>query len=661
MKRNLLRKNTSNINYSYIIIPIIVAIGIIIRIKGLGKWPLALDEYYIIKSSEFILEHGLPQFPNGGYYVRGILLQYLIAPFLAIGVKAEFIGRFYSVLCNIITIPAIYLIAKRLKSQVLPVIVIVIFCFSIWEIEFSRFARMYSPFQAIFTWYIYFTLKDYLDSNFEYYKYLLILSSISFLVYEGSIFLAVFNFIPFIVYKKIDIKLFIWASIILIISTFFNLFDFRTLYSNPILPPEYIATIKANWANSPIKIPQILLYYALSKNFIMSILTTILFAINIFLGIKIYKTLDIKKSFGDAFSIFILTSLAFLNQFGLFFTTFIIVVFGRILNFYYKNKASLIYFSILGSANFIFWSLFGLFTKEWYTLFNNFESYNFWGISKKLLIMFFNYPDNYYTLFNYFRTIPFLTLINLVLISFLIIRLLVIKNKLDIKYLVSLLIFFFLFAAVPTLLYEETRYTFFLAPIIMIVVSYSIYDLSSLFFKNKKILANISFVIISLIILISSKDFNIKHLANIDSQEVNYRMIYKNNYFKRHLYRRWDIKTPTEYVFNNADPNDIIMCNENSHEYYLPKLDYFNFDYTHKAFVTMSVEEGKKERWSNANMINNNAELEKLLNERDKNLWFLVYPEHYLNKIDFYGKYNDYLVCEGIDKMIKVYKFPKNR
>ena len=79
MKYNFKIKNNSELLY-WTIISFSVIIGIYIRFNGLGKWPLALDEYYIIQSVENILKHGLPQFANGGYYVRGILMQYMIAP-----------------------------------------------------------------------------------------------------------------------------------------------------------------------------------------------------------------------------------------------------------------------------------------------------------------------------------------------------------------------------------------------------------------------------------------------------------------------------------------------------------------------------------------------------------------------------------------------------
>ena len=48
-----------------------------------------------------------------------------------------------------------------------------------------------------------------------------------------------------------------------------------------------------------------------------------------------------------------------------------------------------------------------------------------------------------------------------------------------------------------------------------------------------------------LIIFIFSKDFNFYHITNIDKAEINIRMNYDNKY-KVHLYRRWDVKTPTD-------------------------------------------------------------------------------------------------------------------
>ena len=56
-----------------------VLAGLYGRFKGLGTWPLGVDEFYISRSIDNVLRSGLPRFPCGGYYTRGLLYQYLVA------------------------------------------------------------------------------------------------------------------------------------------------------------------------------------------------------------------------------------------------------------------------------------------------------------------------------------------------------------------------------------------------------------------------------------------------------------------------------------------------------------------------------------------------------------------------------------------------------
>ncbi len=67
-----------------------IAIGVYSRFSGLGVWPLTTDEYFIVRSVDNILQHGIPEFNCGGYYMRGLTLQYLIASLLALGTQPEF-------------------------------------------------------------------------------------------------------------------------------------------------------------------------------------------------------------------------------------------------------------------------------------------------------------------------------------------------------------------------------------------------------------------------------------------------------------------------------------------------------------------------------------------------------------------------------------------
>ncbi len=311
--------------YYRVIIFIAVIIGIYIRLKGLGTWPLATDEYYIVQSAENILKHGLPQFPNGGYYDRGILLQYLIVPLLSLGVKPEFAGRIFPLLSNLLAIPAVYLITKRVGNQLIATIAVVIFSLSIWEIEFSRFARMYTPFQTIFLWYIYFALKDYYYKSFSNFKWLLFLSLVSIFVYEGNIFLVLLNFVPFVLYRKINYKYLIGSVLIFALSLFSNLYSFGISNSFPL---EYLSYISQKASQSIIKLPQVLLPYSFQSGYFV-FLTLVIVGITILLIWLIIKNLSV-KNFYSIFSIIFLGICAALNQFGLFFLTFLIFVFWNL-------------------------------------------------------------------------------------------------------------------------------------------------------------------------------------------------------------------------------------------------------------------------------------------------------------------------------------------
>ncbi len=334
-------------------------------------------------------------------------MQYMIAPLLSLGIKPELAGRIFPLLANLAAFPAVYLIARKAGNKTVATIVIVIFSFSIWEVEFARFIRMYAFFQAITVWYIYFALKFFETRNYKNYYWMLGLSALSILVFAGSIFLAVFNFIPFLLDRKINYKLFSFAIIIFAVSFFWNMIGFR--YLEPVDPfPQVFYEFMSNTEKSyPVKIPNIFLPFAF-KNLLPAIFTLGLLLINILIPIRIYKLYP-KNDFWSIISIIILTLLAFTNQFGIFLLVFLIVVFWKLLDIDFSDRKIFYLIVALFIINLIYWFAFGLLTKEWYVLFDDFSSYRIWGVSKRIFMATFNYPDNYLTLLNYFRTLPLLT------------------------------------------------------------------------------------------------------------------------------------------------------------------------------------------------------------------------------------------------------------
>ena len=258
-------------------------------------------------------------------------MQYMITPLLLLGVKPEFAGRIIPLLSNLIAILPLYLITKRVSSnKLVAALAVVIFSFSIWEIEFARFARMYASFQAIFLWYIYFAIKDLEEKKFSHFKWLLFLSALSVFIYEGSIFLVLLNFLPFVLYRKINFKYLIGSILIFALSVFFDRFNLRSLNTAPIFPPDILNNISNQTFHSPIKLPQVLLPYSFTSGYFV-LLTPAIIGITILLMWLIIKNLT-SKNFYSVFSVIFLGVCAALNQFGLFLLAFLLFVFWHFVN-----------------------------------------------------------------------------------------------------------------------------------------------------------------------------------------------------------------------------------------------------------------------------------------------------------------------------------------
>ena len=126
-----------------------VVLGLVGRFNGLGNRPLGVDEYYFAQSVNFILEEGVPKFPSGGYYCRGLLLQYITAAAALIFGKTALAYRLPTVLFSLATIALCYIYSRRFLGRVLAGTLVLMLLVSSWHIEFARFARMYSAFQCL--------------------------------------------------------------------------------------------------------------------------------------------------------------------------------------------------------------------------------------------------------------------------------------------------------------------------------------------------------------------------------------------------------------------------------------------------------------------------------------------------------------------------------
>ncbi len=636
---------------AYTIIFVSFVLGLWVRMKGLGTWPLAVDEYFIVKSVENIMKYGIPHFEAGGYYTRGLIYQYLTAGLFALGVKAEFAARFWPVMFNIITIPALYLLARKVSNKLLAAIVVSIFCFSVWEIEMARFARMYTAFQAVFIWYLLNLYRYVVEENNSAKKWMYIISILAIFVHEACVFIAALNFVPFVWKRNLKIGDVIIAGLILFASYSFVSFDFRGYNNEAPIMPENIELNK--WYHGPIWLPKILLT-ALPAYPVWIILFAIPLVISAFGLLKVFKNFE-SDAFGK-FSAVLMVILPLLNLFSL---TFFVGLILLLLNWMKVSELKTSIYKIIYAAfavNLIYWFAFAFGSgvlKQGFT-----EASNMIMLKETIKVL-FKYP-NFDILTVYLHAIPLFTVMAAIFISINLFQLF--REKVNHEKGKRFFYFIiFLLALATTLIntfYNETRYTFYFFPVVLLLLVLAIENISDSFFKSKKV-AWASFGIMLIAFLVISEDFELKHKMNIDTREVNFRMNY-GSALSYHYYNRWDFRAPAEIINKYGKPEDVVITTYGVIDYYLNDFDYMYNDYRAKNFKNITTHNGTKERWSNGNLIYTQDQLTNLLENSDKTIWIVTDNNKYLREMNFYNNYRRFLYYKTPEGKLSLYKISHN-
>jgi hypothetical protein len=207
-----------------------VAVGVAARLWAIGRWPVSFDEFLMGKSVRNILASGVPRFADGGYYVRGLLVQYALAGARLAGLGEELSLRIVPALFNLAAIPAVFLLARRIAGRSAAWVAVSAFALSAWEIEFSRFARMYAPLQAIFVWFAYFLDRLMVEKDGRSRAATYLLAAAGIVVHETSVFLAALLFLPLAVERRVSrARDLVLPVALLAAAVYVNATDFRSV------------------------------------------------------------------------------------------------------------------------------------------------------------------------------------------------------------------------------------------------------------------------------------------------------------------------------------------------------------------------------------------------------------------------------------------------
>lgn len=161
-----------------IIILAVLILGFILRIHSLGSESFWFDETISSIAAISLSEHGTPVFTSGHFYGRAILNTFLISlSFSVFGVN-EFAGRFPSVIFGALIILLVYHIGSRWGNKRIGIIAAILVAFSVWEIAWSRQARMYQQLQFFYLLSLY-LFYGYVSNRNKKYLFLLVASFIA--------------------------------------------------------------------------------------------------------------------------------------------------------------------------------------------------------------------------------------------------------------------------------------------------------------------------------------------------------------------------------------------------------------------------------------------------------------------------------------------------
>lgn len=649
-------KNSSFPVVPYILLFLAAAAGIYFRLLDLGYWPFAEDEYYIAQSVSNLLKYGVPQYDCGGYYMRGILLQYIIAPLLAFSSDPEWAMRIVSVIFNLAALPAVYILGKRMGGHTVACIAGILFSLSIWEIEFARFARMYAPFQALYLWQMVFLVQATLDKKETSLYWMYGISALALFTYEGAIFIVILNLVPFLLGKqRLSIPHALTITILFITTFLLKTTDFRHMGVPPHMPTEAVDYLRAKaMQDSGIRLP-VLIPYVLIKDLLKSPLWAVIFIIPLIAHLKAlyYITLEGNTKLRERLVWTGILASTIFNLFGLAIIIFLVSYLVGVIHHnkaIEKDKKHLRLIIIATGSTFLFWFLYSIFV----------DGYSLHGTIKTLLM----YPDLYNkVLLQWLEPMTVQTVITLsalaIITVFFLFRPLNHSTE-TFRLLLAILIATLALLSMIRTAQTTSRYTFFVYAVVLLLIAAVIYEVVNSFIKKRNLRQITTFGLLAGFIF-ASEDYSLNHLVNIASKEINFRMEYPL-VVKNHYYARTDISSPAKFINDRLKNNDIVLSHVPAIDYYLKRTDYRYVNYKSSAIWGISACSGTRELWTNAKLIYNVNDLYQLTDNTQQNIWMILYADPYKLRGEsqkiFTRKYSQYLVYTNIDKTLNVYKIP---
>ncbi len=567
-----------------------VVIGVYSRFVGLGVWPFGVDEFYISRSIDHVLATGLPKFSCGGYYTRGLLYQYAVALLRMCGLSPELAARAFSAGASLVSLPAAYLLTRRLAGRAAAWLCVALLCLSVWEIEMARFARMYTLFQAFFCWYAVCFLSYVETRKRSSLAGMVVLSALGALSWEGGVFMGIANLLPpFIGNRKGRLQandwIYLGSMLALLGCLYAATIDLRGFAEEP-------ASMQIVDADST----------ATTPTHAMSLAWAFAFIVPAALAVRAVVALwPLRTRWLVAGGLLAALAAAILHQFLVCgFLLLMLPLLQLIDRRDFRSRAvQWPVAAIMASA--AYWAAYAFAHSHWQ------EPNVAVGLAQHLI----GFPNVLEEVARpWARSIPWMGLYSGALIAALTIACLQTPSRWpDIRTGLTALFTLIFAVGLNSSARIETRYTFFLYPLLMAL------SIAALFVAARTLLrepraAALAASATMLILFAITEDFRPAHILRIDSARANFREGLPVN-TRDHYYPRSDVGAAAAWLRTHVGPRDLVITGIPSLDPYYGKVDYFYLGDRDPRYEAYACDAGRIERWTEHRLLFGTAALDR--------------------------------------------------
>ena len=579
-----------------------VIVGVIVRFKGLNIWPLGPDEYYFAQSVQNILRAGLPEYPCGGYYVRGIVLQYLAAGLQLLGLSAEHAPRFLAAVSSLVALPAVYLLGRRVHGVPVGLLAVALVAFSVWEIEMARFGRMYAPFQAVFLWHLVYFLRYTVDRQTQALRGMILLSFLGVLVWEGGVLQIALNLLPpFINHERGRLSRAQWRYLVLMGLLMLPIYlywsgtaSLRMATEIPALPADFDEVVSQAQSGSATGPPS--LWHPMTDSPLMWSLGLIPLLLA---GWALPWIWSFRQRWLAAVGLVVMLAAALAHQFlvvgaaGLFLLLARLVDWQELLG----RSAWRFHAAIVGAG--LFWVLVGLRSPD--------------STLVALAYELFGFPDILEMVARpWARAVPWLALSLLLMLVASAVRAIFKSDASSTdRVLLIVAMTMLLLVGIAGAPRTETRYTFFLYPLFL-VIAIGVLMRAVEYLGWRRVGGSLLGPAVVLGWFMLTEDFQPRHLMRIDSAEIALRRD-MSPARRSHYYGRGNIRATADWLRTHVSSSTELVVSGpgvTALDFYYPEIDFVYVDPSDHRLEDWSCQRGTVERWSNLPLVYKMATLE---------------------------------------------------